>query len=442
VDASSASSVFMDRVRSRDAIVGVMGLGYVGLPLAIQYATSGLRTIGLDVDQDKVEALSSGSSHIDDVPDALLAEALASGNFQATSDPADLGDADAVYLCVPTPFDATKTPDLSYVRAAATTLAPILQRGQLVILQSTTYPGTTEEVVRPLLEARSGMTAGDDFMLAYSPERVDPANTTWTLTNTPKIAGGVSPACGEATRVLLEAMMGEPGLVTVVSSPKVAEMAKLAENTYRSVNIAYVNELAMLAHEMGIDIWEVMEAAATKPFGYQSFLPGIGPGGQCIPVNPYYISWKAREFDFHTSFIELAGDINLRMASYAVSRVHSFMSRLGRSVSGARVLCLGAAFKAGVSDVRNSRAVRVMDLLEYEGAHVDYCDPLVDTLTLGGTERKAVALDDVHYGDYDLVVALVRNPAWRVDAVTGAGVPVFDAVDALGTPDGPLHERL
>jgi UDP-N-acetyl-D-glucosamine dehydrogenase len=286
------------------------------------------------------------------------------------------------------------------------------------------------------------MTAGVDFLLSYSPERVDPANTTWTLANTPKIAGGVTAESGEATRVLLEAMMGEPGLVTVVSSPKIAEMAKLAENTYRAVNIAYVNELAMLAHEMDVDIWEVMEAAATKPFGYQSFMPGIGPGGQCIPVNPYYISWKAREFDFHTSFIELAGDINLRMTSYAVARVHSFMSRIGRSVSGARVLCLGAAFKAGVSDVRNSRAVRVMQLLEQEGARVEFCDPLVERLTLGGVERKAVPLDDVVFADYDLVVALVRNQAWPVDAVTSAGVPVFDAVNALGTPTSAQHERL
>jgi UDP-N-acetyl-D-glucosamine dehydrogenase len=441
-DASAPRTAFAARVASRDAIVGVMGLGYVGLPLAIQYAEAGFHVIGFDVVSERVEALGAGASHIDDVPDAMLAAAVESGNFAPTADPEGLATADAVYLCVPTPFDATKTPDLSYVRAAATMLATILVPGQLVILQSTTYPGTTEEVVRPLLEAGSGLTAGVDFHLAYSPERVDPGNTTWTLSNTPKIAGGISPACGEATRVLLEAMMGEPGLVTVVSSPKVAEMAKLAENTYRAVNIAYVNELAMLAHEMGVDIWEVMDAAATKPFGYQSFLPGIGPGGQCIPVNPYYISWKAREFDFHTSFIELAGDINLRMASYAVSRVHSFMSRIGRSVSGARVLCLGAAFKAGVSDVRNSRAVRVMELLEREGALVAYCDPLVESFTLDGSERKAVPLEGVAFGDYDLIVGLVRNPAWPVDAVVTAGVPVFDAVDALGRPDGPLHERL
>jgi UDP-N-acetyl-D-glucosamine dehydrogenase len=442
MNGAASPSEFAARVAARDAVVGVMGLGYVGLPLAVEYAEGGFRVVGYDVVPERVAALRDGRSHVDDVADAQLAAVVTSGRFSPTVDPADLRAADAVYLCVPTPFDATKTPDLSFVRAAATTLAAILTPGQLVILQSTTYPGTTDEIVRPLLEAGSGLTAGVDFLLAYSPERVDPANTTWTLANTPKIAGGVTPESGEATRVLLEAMMGAPGLVTVVSSPKVAEMAKLAENTYRAVNIAYVNELAMLAHEMDVDIWEVMEAAATKPFGYQSFMPGIGPGGQCIPVNPYYISWKAREFDFHTSFIELAGDINLRMASYAVARVHSFLSRIGRSLSGARVLCLGAAFKAGVSDVRNSRAVRVMELLEHEGAHVEYCDPLVERLTLGGVERKAVSLDEVVVTDYDLVVALVRNPAWPVDAVTGAGVPVFDAVNALGPPTSAQHERL
>jgi UDP-N-acetyl-D-glucosamine dehydrogenase len=237
-------------------------------------------------------------------------------------------------------------------------------------------------------------------------------------------------------------MMGEPGLVTMVSSPKVAEMAKLVENTYRSVNIAYVNELAMLAHEMGVDIWEVIDAAATKPFGYHSFLPGIGPGGQCIPVNPYYLSTKAREFDFHTSFIELAGDINLRMANYAMHRIHSFTTRIGVSLTDARVLCLGAAFKAGVSDTRNSRAVRVMELLADVGANVDFCDPLVPALSLNGNERKAVPLDTVEFDDYDLVVVLVRNPAWPVDAVLEAGLPVFDAVNALGTPRSPHHERL
>jgi UDP-N-acetyl-D-glucosamine dehydrogenase len=438
----TAASRLTQRIERRDAVVAIVGLGYVGLPLAVQYARAGFSTIGLDIDPAIVEALSAGSSHIDDVDDASLAAVLGAERFAPTIDPAALRGADAIYLCVPTPFDSAKTPVLDYVRAAATSVGEHLQSGQLVILQSTTFPGTTTDVVQPILEGASGLRAGVEFHLAYSPERVDPANTTWTLANTPKICGGLTPACSEATRALLEAMMDEPGSVTVVSSPAVAEMAKLAENTYRAVNIAYVNELAMLSHEMGIDIWEVMEAAATKPFGFQPFLPGIGPGGQCIPVNPYYISWKAREFDFHTSFIELAGDINLRMANYVMYRIHSFTTHLGIALGGARVLCLGAAFKAGVSDVRNSRAVRVMELLEDAGATVDYADPLVASLVLRGREHKAVTLEPDALTDYDLVVVLVRNAAWPVVEVLAAEVPTFDAVNALGEPSGATHERL
>jgi UDP-N-acetyl-D-glucosamine dehydrogenase len=432
-------SEFADRVRNRDATVAIVGLGYVGLPLAMAFAGAGLDTIGLDVDSARVDALRAGRSHVDDVPDAML---QAADTFDATTDPGMLAKADAIFLCVPTPFDSTKTPVLDYVRAAATTAGRQLRAGQLVILQSTTYPGTTTEVVQPILEAESGLRAGVDFHLAYSPERVDPANTRWTLANTPKVCGGVTPECGELTRVLLSALLDDPSLITVVSSPKVAEMSKLAENTYRAVNIAYVNELAMLAHEMDVDIWEVMEAAATKPFGFQPFLPGIGPGGQCIPVNPYYISWKAREFDFHTSFIELAGDINLRMTNYVMHRIHSFTTRLGISLQGAKVLCLGAAFKAGVSDVRNSRAVRVMELLHQEGAQLSFADPLVTSLELAGATLRPQPLDAVDLGGYDLVVVLVRNPAWDVDAILASGVPTFDAVNALGAATGGIHERL
>jgi len=430
---------FARRVADRDLTVAIVGLGYVGLPLAMAFAESGLTTVGLDVDERRVDALRAGHSHVDDVPDTMLAAAR---HFSATTDPEILAKADAVFLCVPTPFDATKTPVLDYVRDAARTVGRQLREGQLVILQSTTYPGTTTEVVQPILEAESGLRAGVDFHLAYSPERVDPANTNWTLANTPKVCGGITPECGEMTRALLTALLDDPTLVKVVSSPKIAEMSKLAENTYRAVNIAYVNELAMLAHEMDVDIWEVMEAAATKPFGFQPFLPGIGPGGQCIPVNPYYISWKAREFDFHTSFIELAGDINLRMTNYVMHRIHSFTTRLDVPLHGARVLCLGAAFKAGVSDVRNSRAVKIMELLAHEGAHVSFVDPLVTQLTLDGAELTAVPLDGLQFGDYDLVVVLVRNPVWPVAELLASGVPTFDAVNALDAPTSGTHERL
>ena len=427
------------RIEARDAVVAVVGLGYVGLPLAMAFAQTGLCTIGVDVDTARVAALREGRSHVDDVPDNMLQTAT---HFEATDDPARLRDADAIFLCVPTPFDTTKTPVLDFVRAAAETVGRELRDGQLVILQSTTFPGTTTEVVQPILESVSGLRAGVDFHLAYSPERVDPANTTWTLANTPKVCGGVTPGCSEATRALLCTFLDDPALVTVVSEPKIAELSKLAENTYRAVNIAYVNELAMLAHEMDVDIWEVLEASATKPFGFQSFMPGIGPGGQCIPVNPYYISWKAREFDFHTSFIELAGDINLRMASYVMHRIHSFTTRLGIPLAGATVLCLGAAFKAGVSDVRNSRAVKVMELLRDEGAAVSFADPLVTSLPFGDEQLDAVTLDARVLADADLVVVLVRNPAWPVAQVLASETPTFDAVNALGQPSADTHERL
>src|SRR6478735_6859580 len=417
------TSGFADRVENGEATVAIVGLGYVGLPLAMAFAGAGLETIGLDVDEARISALQAGRSHVDDVPDSML---VAAEQFEATTDPAALAKADAIFLCVPTPFDAAKTPVLDFVRAAAATVGRQLRPGQLVIPQSTTFPGTTTEIVQPILEAESGLRGGVDFHLAYSPERVDPANTTWTLANTPKVCGGLTPTCGEMTRVLLTALLDDPSLVKVVSSPKVAEMSKLAENTYRAVNIAYVNELAMLAHEMDVDIWEVMEAAATKPFGFQPFLPGIGPGGQCIPVNPYYISWKAREFDFHTSFIELAGDINLRMTNYVMHRIHSFTTRLGLRLNGARVLCLGAAFKAGVSDVRNSRAVRVMELLQQEGGEVAFGDPLVHTLDLDGQELNGVPVDTITFDDYDRMVVLVRSPVWPVEAILASGVPTFD----------------
>jgi UDP-N-acetyl-D-glucosamine dehydrogenase len=432
---------FAERVAAREVVVAVVGLGYVGLPLAIAYATAGFRTVGVDTDERRVEALRRGVSHVDDVTGDAVAVAVGA-TFEPTTDAERLAAADVIFLCVPTPFDATKTPDLSYVRAAGETVARHLRHGTVVVLQSTTYPGTTTDVLMPTLEGGSGLRAGHDFHLAYSPERVDPGNHTWTLANTPKICGGVTRECAEATRIVLEAGLAATGLITIVPSPAVAELAKLVENTYRAVNIAYVNELAMLAHEMGIDIWDVLDAAASKPFGFEPFVPGIGPGGQCIPVNPYYLSWRAREYDFHTSFIELAGDINLRMVSYVMYRIHSFTNRIGRPLDGARVLCLGAAFKAGVRDVRNSRAVRVMELLEQEGAQVDFSDPLVVELSIGGSRHKAMPLDALSLDDVDLVVVLVRNSAWPVDAILESRVPVFDAVNALGAPCGPCHERL
>lgn len=431
---------FAARVASRDVAVGVVGLGYVGLPLAVSFAESGFRSIGFDVDVERAAALNRGESHIDDVASDRVGAVVAAGRFEATAVPADLAAADAIFICVPTPFDKAKTPDLAFVRDATRTVASVLRPGMLVILQSTTYPGTTHEVVMPMLE-ESGLRAGEDFHLAFSPERVDPGNTTWTVHNTPKVVGGISPAGTERACTLLEAVMDHPGLVHPVSSPATAEMAKLLENTYRAVNIALVNELAMLAHEMDVEVWEVIDAAATKPFGFQAFYPGIGPGGHCIPVDPHYLSWRAREFDFQTKFIELAADVNSGMARYVVHRIHDQMNRLGHTLNGARILCLGAAFKSGVSDIRNSRSIRVMELLEEAGAQVEYSDPYVPSFELRGTERKSFALGDAPMAGFDLAVALVACAEWPLAELDAAGVPVFDAVNA-GGGGGEHRERL
>jgi UDP-N-acetyl-D-glucosamine dehydrogenase len=424
------SDAFLDRLARRETVVAVVGLGYVGLPLAVGYAEAGFPTVGFDVDQERAAALNDGRSHIEDVSAARVTAVVQAERFEATADPRRLAEADVFFICVPTPFDKAKTPDLTYVRVAAETVGRRMRPGSLVVLQSTTYPGTTTEVVQPVLE-QSGLVAGRDFSLAFSPERVDPGNEVWTVANTPKVVGGLTARCAERAGALLETVMDEPGLVRVLSSPAAAEMTKLLENTYRAVNIAMVNELAVLSHEMGLDVWEVIDGAATKPFGFQPFRPGIGPGGHCIPVDPYYLAWKARELDFQTKFIELAADTNLRMAYYVRDRIADFCDAQGRRVRGAKVLALGASFKPGVGDVRNSRALRLMELLEERGAVVQFVDPYVTDAPVGGRLRKALELDGLDVRAYDVIVVLVPHPDWPADEILAAGVPVFDAVGAF-----------
>jgi UDP-N-acetyl-D-glucosamine dehydrogenase len=437
----SADVDFARRVAERDVVVGVVGLGYVGLPLALGFAEAGFRAIGVDVDVERVAALAEGHSHIEDVADAVLRDLVDDGRFRPTTNARDLAEADAVFISVPTPFDGHKTPDLSYVRSAAESVATALHPGMLVVLQSTTYPGTTAEVVQPILE-RTGLTVGTDIFLAFSPERVDPGNTHWNVRNTPKVVGGTSATCSAMAAALLDAVLIEGGAVTVLSSPAAAEMTKLLENTYRAVNIALVNELALLSHEMDVDIWEVIGGASTKPFGFQSFQPGIGPGGHCIPVDPFYLSWRARAFDFQTKFIELAADTNLRMAHHVVSRVSSFLNARGRPLQDTEVLVLGVAFKPNVSDVRNSRALRVFELMEEAGATVRYADPWVPSVVIGGTERKATELTTEAIEAADLVVVLVGHDDWPIDRLRSTSTWVFDAVNALDVPSRADHERL
>jgi UDP-N-acetyl-D-glucosamine dehydrogenase len=305
----------------------------------------------------------------------------------------------------------------------------------LIVLQSTTYPGTTTEFVKPILE-KNGLQAGKDFYLAFSPERVDPGNETWHVRNTPKVVGGFTSECVRRSALLLASLMEDPNLVHSVGSPAVAEMAKLLENTYRAVNIALVNELAQMCHKMDIDVWEVIDAAATKPFGFQPFYPGIGPGGHCIPVDPHYLAWKAREYEFQLRFVELAADVNTQMAEYAVSRLQDLLNNESKSLRGSNILCFGAAFKPGVSDIRNSRAIRIMEMLAERGATVAYSDPLVDELTISGTVLRSVSVEQINQTSWDAAMVLVNAKDLPLQQLSAKGIPIFDAVNAGGPPSG------
>jgi len=382
-----------DKITNRTAQVAIIGLGYVGLPLATAFAKAGFMTTGVDVDQRKVDAIAAGQSYIPDVPDDELVPHVQSGHLRATSDYEVLREMDAIFICVPTPYDAQRAPDLSYIQAASEGVQPQLQPGQLVVLQSTTYPGTTEEIVLPILE-QSGLQAGVDFHLAFSPERIDPGNKQWTAYNTPKVVGGITPECTQLAADLLRQM---GATVHAVSSPRAAELTKLLENTFRAVNIALVNELALLTERMGIDFWEVIEAATTKPFGFMPFYPGAGVGGHCIPVDPYYLSWKAREYDYYTEFIELAGEVNQGMPYHVVDLVCQALSLHGKPLRDARVLVLGVAFKPDIDDARNSPAERVIELLLGRGARVRYHDPYVPRFQVGNDvfHREGVGMESV-----------------------------------------------
>ncbi|MBN1810829.1 MAG: nucleotide sugar dehydrogenase [Anaerolineae bacterium] len=396
-------STLHSKIADRSAHVAIIGLGYVGLPLATAFAKAGFRTTGIDVDQDKVDAINAGRSYIPDVPDEDMAPHVQAGRLTATSDYDALNEVDAVFICVPTPYDAQRAPDLSYIEAASKSIRPRLQPGQLIVLQSTTYPGTTEEIVQPILE-ESGLKAGKDFYLAFSPERIDPGNEQWSAYNTPKVVGGLTPECTQVATDLLR-QMGAP--VHPVSSTRAAELTKLLENTFRAVNIALVNELALLTERMGIDFWEVVEAAKTKPFGFMPFHPGPGVGGHCIPIDPYYLSWKAREYDYYTEFIELAGEVNQAMTYHVVDLTSQALSLQGKPLKGANVLVLGVAFKRDIDDARNSPAERIIELLLSRGAQVGYHDSYVPSFRVGGDvfHRESVALESVELTDEELAAA-------------------------------------
>jgi UDP-N-acetyl-D-glucosamine dehydrogenase len=395
------------RIADGSAILGVVGLGYVGLPLVVEMASEGYRVVGFDVVEDKVGLINRGSSYIPDVPTERLGALVESGLIEATLDFSRAAECDAIAICVPTPLDERKAPDTSYMEAAAGAVAPHLKPGVLVTLESTTYPGTTEEVIQPILES-GDLRVGTDLFLAFSPERVDPGNPTHHTKNTPKVVGGVTPECTQAAVSLYERFIDS---VVPVSSTRAAEMTKLLENIFRSVNIALVNELLRLSERMDINLWEVIDAAKTKPFGFMPFYPGPGLGGHCIPIDPFYLSWKAREYDFHTEFIELSGKINEDMPYYVVRRLMDALNGHRKPLASARILMLGVAYKADIDDVRESPAIKIAELLRDKAADVSYHDPFVESFVAGGAPVPAVELsaEEVASADAVLIVTDHRN---------------------------------
>jgi UDP-N-acetyl-D-glucosamine dehydrogenase len=406
--------------------IGVIGLGYVGLPLAVAFAESGARVVGVDLDARRVAAVAAGRSFIEDVPAATLAPLVRAGRLDATHDVTALKEADAVVICVPTPLGKSKEPDISFIVSAADAVASIIRVGQLIVLESTTYPGTTQEVLLPRFEAR-GLGAGRDFFLAFSPERIDPGNTEWRLRDIPKVVGGLTPACRE----LVAALYGRiTARVVPVSGPETAEMVKLFENTFRSVNIALVNEFAIMCRKLGISVWEVVSAAATKPFGFMPFWPGPGLGGHCLPSDPYYLSWKVRMAGYEPRFIAFADEINRHMPAYVVQLVADALNDRARSVRGARVLVLGVAYKPNVADTRDSPAIEIVDMLTAKGARVAYHDPHVPALTVDGARLESVAT--VRPADYDLLLVLTNHDGYDWPALAREAALIIDTRNATG----------
>lgn len=428
------------KLTTRTARTGVVGLGYVGLPLAVEFGNAGFTVVGIDLDARKVEAINRGESYIQDVPSADVARLVQAGKLSATTDPGAADDLDTVNICVPTPLRKTKDPDLSYVIASAEAIKGHLHPGMLVVLESTTYPGTTEEVVLSILE-QTGLKAGRDFFLAFSPERVDPGNPTWHTKNVPKVVGGLTPDCSALAAALYTASIDR---VVMVSSPKVAEMVKLLENTFRAINIGMVNELALMCDRLGISVWEVIEAAATKPFGFMPFYPGPGLGGHCIPIDPFYLSWKVKEVGFEARFIELAGQVNAAMPHHVVEKIADALNDQGRAIKGADILVLGVAYKADIDDVRESPALDVMALLLKKGARVRYHDPFVPHIDgehwTGGQHMTSVPYSTATLTEADCVVVLSNHSAFDYAEIMAHAKAVVDTRNAVKTPYPHLYK--
>jgi UDP-N-acetyl-D-glucosamine dehydrogenase len=423
----SVAEDLIGRAERRETLFGIVGLGYVGLPLAVELANAGFRVLGFDVQQKVVDGLNAGHSHVKDVSDAQLQSAVNAGRFSATTDMLRLAEPDAVSICVPTPLSKFKDPDVSFIVAATEAVKQTLRRGQAIILESTTYPGTTREILLPALES-TGLTVGQDFFLAFSPERVDPGNATYGTRNTPKVVGGITEDCARVAVALYQ-----PAIDTLVpvSTTEAAELVKLLENTFRSVNIGLVNEMAIVCDKLGVDVWEVIEAAATKPFGFMKFLPGPGLGGHCIPIDPHYLAWKMRGLNYKTRFIDLAGELNTEMPLFWVRKVAESLNEQGKAVRGAVVLVLGVAYKRDIDDIRESPALDIIRLLEGQGARVSYSDPHVPVFAEDGHEFRSVALDSKTVAAADCVMIVTDHTSVDYRMIKRHAKLVVDTRNAL-----------
>lgn len=415
----------LHKIQTKEIVVGVLGLGYVGLPLAVEKAKAGFKTIGYDVQPEKVKKVNQGINYIGDVVDSELNNLVKNGFLSATNDAAFIKDVDFIAICVPTPLDSHQEPDISYVKSSAEVISKYLKAETIVVLESTTYPGTTEELIKPILEKGSGLKCGEDFYLAFSPERVDPGNLYYKTKNTPKVVGGIGADSTEVAAAMYREVL--EGDVFEVSSPAVAEMEKILENTYRNVNIGLINELAMLCNKMNLSIWEVIEAAKTKPYGFQAFYPGPGLGGHCIPLDPYYLSWKAREYGFHTSMIESSMMINDRMPEYCVNRAGKILNRFKKAMNGSDILILGVAYKQDIDDYRESPAVKVIDILKTEGANVSFYDPYISEYYYqGNTYSGLKELTGERIAKNDLVMITTAHQIVDYEFVCDNAKMVFD----------------
>ncbi|ADL13619.1 nucleotide sugar dehydrogenase [Acetohalobium arabaticum] len=422
-DQMLASAILKDKIKNKEAVIGVIGLGYVGLPLAVEKAKAGYEVIGFDIQQERVDMVNDGENYIGDVVDEELTDLVDEEMITATTDYQRIEVVDVVAICVPTPLDEYYQPNTEYVEASTTDIAKYLHKGMLIILESTTYPGTTEEIVKPILE-ETGLKCGEDFFVAFSPERVDPGNKVYNTKNTPKVVGGITSTGTEIAADLYNNVLDSK--VHTVSSPSVAEMEKIFENTFRNINIALANEMAILCDKMGIDVWEVINAAKTKPYGFMAFYPGPGLGGHCIPIDPFYLTWKAREHDYHTRLIELAGEINNSMPGFVVGRLMKILNKFKKTLNGADILMLGVAYKSDIDDLRESPALKIIDELKEEGAEIMYNDPHIPEFEHQGVNYASQELTDELLEEADAVLIATAHSAYDYQKIVDKAQVVFD----------------